>query len=1108
MPQGPGARTNFVTRNAALPAGSQSDCAAIRRKKVFQQTNRPSNQQTNKRTIKLIAQIVLLLAVVTYAVGQTRAQDDDVDYPVNGSLSVVKPTTSDLSRVRSMQPTAIYITDEEKRQELAGFENNTVCSLEFTDEEGFGYTPDYFFDAYTYGYLIYFTSPGNPSSTIETVEGLEHATSIPAYVKVNLKKNEMEVLGEVESNLVASQDEASTAIQFSVEAKQFVEGETYFMSATHHETARIETYYYVNPMLRVHKKSKVTWKATNKFFDGSSETETGTELIYEPGAYWVSTGGDYTYALIGDNTEDWSPGIVPMPTINLDSSYELEVECEPVEVSCAEVQDVTFEHRSVSTGNWETTTSTVDGNKVKITAEINNIGTDGTFKVDFIDIGSKPERTIGQVTVSIPEGGVETIEYEWDTSGYAWNEDGSPRTDPGILVRLTNVQSAEVCAQEKTSLEILPKLMVKGLEVTQAVQDLNNSVPLVAGKKTFVRAHVKSNGAMLPDVKAYLSSSRGGRLPASNSINVVPDPVRQNLGHSFLFELPTDWTKEGFLNLHFEAEDYETACEDAAGETIACDFWVTFEAVPEPEIRFIGVSWNEGAQQHGPPLIADYFRDTETMRDLFPIAGLDWRVQGSTIPWLQSGRPNLYALLSQIDLMRVLDGCIWPFCNRIYYGLLNSRPEGDATLGIAIRDSYSGVGYVGFDITAHEVGHVLGRQHPGCLEREDNPDPGYPYDPCSIWGKAGMNDWQSREAKFGFNTKTKTVKLPNSGDLMSYAPSRWISDYTYRGLKEAIEAEFGDLNARQSFHASEPGVLVSGFVDVVTGAGRIDALVLLDMPGPLPAPASGRFAVRLENEMGDELATHTFEALQLHDGSEDEAPFLLLVPRPANLARVVLLDGDGELDRRTASANAPTVTVLSPNGGEKLSGSMAEVKWESNDGDGETLAHIVQYSADGGASWETLATAWPGTSYDLDLDLLAGSDAALIRILANDGFHTAQDDSDAPFTVANKPPLAFIRTPQSGELYIGEQLLILEGEIFDIEDGVLEGASAEWTSDLDGSLGEGAALEIEASTLREGRHKLTFSAQDSAGQTGSDSITVDVYRERPNSALYLPMISR
>ena len=49
---------------------------------------------------------------------------------------------------------------------------------------------------------------------------------------------------------------------------------------------------------------------------------------------------------------------------------------------------------------------------------------------------------------------------------------------------------------------------VDAIEVTQAIQDLNNSVDLVAGKKTYVRVHV-SSPVNMPNVFATLSGKHG-----------------------------------------------------------------------------------------------------------------------------------------------------------------------------------------------------------------------------------------------------------------------------------------------------------------------------------------------------------------------------------------------------------------------------------------------------------------------------------------------------------------------------------------------------------------------------------------------------------------------
>jgi hypothetical protein len=50
-------------------------------------------------------------------------------------------------------------------------------------------------------------------------------------------------------------------------------------------------------------------------------------------------------------------------------------------------------------------------------------------------------------------------------------------------------------------------LHVTGMEVTQAIQDLANSVPLVSGRRTFVRVYVQSDGPAVPGVTATLSGA-------------------------------------------------------------------------------------------------------------------------------------------------------------------------------------------------------------------------------------------------------------------------------------------------------------------------------------------------------------------------------------------------------------------------------------------------------------------------------------------------------------------------------------------------------------------------------------------------------------------------
>ena len=81
----------------------------------------------------------------------------------------------------------------------------------------------------------------------------------------------------------------------------------------------------------------------------------------------------------------------------------------------------------------------------------------------------------------------------------------------------------------------MPRTVLIGLEVTQGVQDLNNSVPLVEHKKTFVRAHVKNLSADPISASASLTArdtatgASMGTIPNSNvggQITIPSSPPR------------------------------------------------------------------------------------------------------------------------------------------------------------------------------------------------------------------------------------------------------------------------------------------------------------------------------------------------------------------------------------------------------------------------------------------------------------------------------------------------------------------------------------------------------------------------------------------------------
>jgi hypothetical protein len=78
-------------------------------------------------------------------------------------------------------------------------------------------------------------------------------------------------------------------------------------------------------------------------------------------------------------------------------------------------------------------------------------------------------------------------------------------------------------------------------------------------------------------------------------------------------------------------------------------------------------------------------------------------------------------------------------------------------------------------------------------------------------------------------------------------------------------------------------------------------------------------------------------------------------------------------------------------------------------------------------------------------------------------------------------------------------LLVLQGTATDLEDGGLPDGALHWSSDVQGSLGDGPSLPLVA--LMPGPHVITLTALDSHGQT--TSVEVPIYI---GYATYLPVV--
>lgn len=675
-------------------------------------------------------------------------------------------------------------------------------------------------------------------------------------------------------------------------------------------------------------------------------------------------------------------------------------------------------------------------------------------------------------------------------------------------------------------------LRLVGLEVNQAIQDWSDSVQLIAGKTTYVRAHIETTDSRSVVAVARLRGSRGGvELAGSPLVPINPGgsivapidaaAVRGTFNSSLNFRLPTSWLS-GDVELTVEGVGTDLDCAEAADAAGDCSVDVRFGAAVPPDMHYVRVSWSDGTNTFE---VGDVDVDELIARQvaISPTASVVSRRE--LLRWPGTTSPDPRDVNNTLEWMRFWDLC-WPIfgCDRLYYGAIDG-PRGGGGLANGIPGTVSS-GYLPFPTQdsygrnrhVHEAAHTLGMSHaPFCGAVTGGVTP-LPYETAVIGGQTRatlgpMNLGEDRLI-YGLDTNALQVIDPNlTFEMLSYCGglvdgARWISQVSYDALLTASSSTFSILAGPAAVPAANGAgadyLVVRGSIDLGSDAVELRPFGTMTTSMPPPMPDDGPYTLRALDGSGVVLHEIDFAPAEQHAdasspggaGGSDPGTgsFMIPVRDAALVEQVAVLRGGAVLAMRSASAAAPAPRVIAPNGGEVLAAADVMIEWQAADGDGDALTYLVQYSADGGATWKTLVADWPETSYQLERRYLAGSDSAMVRVLASDGFRSQIDASDDVFTVANNPPEVQLLSPRTGDSFVGVQMLFLEAAIEDREDGPLDGGSVEWRSSLDGVLGTGAELDLIASDLEEGRHEIRVTATDSAGASSSAAVTVDVGR--------------
>ena len=265
----------------------------------------------------------------------------------------------------------------------------------------------------------------------------------------------------------------------------------------------------------------------------------------------------------------------------------------------------------------------------------------------------------------------------------------------------------------------------------------------------------------------------------------------------------------------------------------------------------------------------------------------------------------------------------------------------------------------------------------------------------------------------------------------------------------------------------------------------------------------------LLNGSGAELARYAFTPDQGAGGDPQRNVSLLfineLVPYVPGTTEVEILGPGGMvLGSIAAGAHIPAVQLVPTERGvaavrsDVLAADTITLTWTASDADpGDTLTFNVQYSADGGSTWETIEQNLTNSSVEIAKNNLTRSDQAFFRVVATDSIHSSTSAFSEAFIVPNHPPTVRIVVKWPGPAPTPPipvvQELIPSPVCAQASDPDGDSVEFDWTADGVALADHGDCPDL--SSLRAcDVHHVTVTAHDAKGASAPpDGVDVEVW---------------
>ncbi len=414
-------------------------------------------------------------------------------------------------------------------------------------------------------------------------------------------------------------------------------------------------------------------------------------------------------------------------------------------------------------------------------------------------------------------------------------------------------------------------LTIDNLYITQAVQNLDGDVPLVAGRDGLLRVFVRANSTNTAQPVVRVRLYDGAALVSTLLLDAPTSAVATSIedatySSAWSAPIPGSFIKPG-LAIYAEVDPSNAVPEigewDNAWPQLGSTAPMQVKTVPPFSVRLVPIAQSNGLVANVSTQNAAAFLND--IRRMYPIGAMNVDVRApytSTAGVVQANDNNgaWNALLSEINALRALDGN-----SRYYYGVVKTTYS-SGVAGIGYLGVPAAVGWdflpSGADVMAHELGHNWGRLHAPCGGAAF-PDPAFPY----ADGRIGVS---------GYDLTTSTFKSAALPDVMSYCVPGWVSDFNYKGIMNYRDTSPFEGNAQT--RAAEAGLLVWGRI-------TRDSLILepafeVTTPASLPSK-SGLYRIEATAEDGTQAFSFNFDGSSVDHGKSDDRQFAFVVPRTA-----------------------------------------------------------------------------------------------------------------------------------------------------------------------------------------------------------------------------------